>query len=188
MNEFCKHRNGGNTSVSGLAPGRLALIGVGANLPTRDGRSPLATAQQAVAMLDAIPGMRLVGLSCWFQSAPVPPSDQPPYINAVAALRIAPDAPVDPAGLLAHLMRIEAECGRERSTPNAARTLDLDIIGIGALVREAPDPVLPHPRAHLRAFVLAPLVEVAPEWIHPLLGQPAAALLAALPPQEIQLL
>jgi 2-amino-4-hydroxy-6-hydroxymethyldihydropteridine diphosphokinase len=85
-------------------------------------------------------------------------------------------------------MRIEAECGRERSMPNAARTLDLDIIGIGDVVRDAPDPILPHPRAHLRAFVLAPLADVAPDWVHPVLGQTAAALLAALPPQEIRVL
>jgi 2-amino-4-hydroxy-6-hydroxymethyldihydropteridine diphosphokinase len=93
-----------------------------------------------------------------------------------------------PAALLAHLMAIEAVCGRERGAPNAARTLDLDIIGIGGMVREAPDPILPHPRAHLRAFVLAPLVDVAPDWVHPVLRQTAAALLAALPPQAIRAL
>jgi 2-amino-4-hydroxy-6-hydroxymethyldihydropteridine diphosphokinase len=83
-------------------------------------------------------------------------------------------------------MEVEAACGRERSVPNAARTLDLDIIGIGDLVRLAPDPILPHPRVHLRAFVLAPLVDVAPDWVHPVLGRSAAALLADLPPQEIR--
>ena len=83
-------------------------------------------------------------------------------------------------------MDIEAACGRQRSTPNAARTLDLDIIGIGQLVRDAPDPIVPHPRAHLRAFVLAPLADVAPDWVHPVLGRTASALLADLPPQEIR--
>ena len=165
---------------------RIALIGVGANLPGRDGRPALETARQAVAMLDSIPGMRLVGLSRWFESAPVPPSGQPPYVNAVALLLAEPNATIDPAGLLARLMDIEAACGRERSTPNAARTLDLDIIGIGKLARDAPDPIVPHPRAHLRAFVLAPLADVAPDWVHPVLGQTAAELLAALPPQEIR--
>jgi 2-amino-4-hydroxy-6-hydroxymethyldihydropteridine diphosphokinase len=83
-------------------------------------------------------------------------------------------------------MEIEAACGRQRSTPNAARTLDLDIIGIGDLVRDAPDPILPHPRAHLRAFVLAPLADIVPDWVHPVLGQTAVELLALLPPQEIR--
>jgi 2-amino-4-hydroxy-6-hydroxymethyldihydropteridine diphosphokinase len=132
-----------------------------------------------------LPGARLVGLSRWFESAPVPPSSQPPYVNAVASLR-ADTKRLDPAVLLACLMDIETRCGRQRGTPNAARTLDLDIIGIGDLIRAAPDPILPHPRAHLRAFVLAPLLDVAPNWVHPVLGRSAAALLAALPPQQIR--
>jgi 2-amino-4-hydroxy-6-hydroxymethyldihydropteridine diphosphokinase len=116
----------------------------------------------------------------------VPPSGQPPYVNAVVSLMAEPGAALDPTGLLARLMEIEAACGRERSKPNAARTLDLDIIAIGKLVRDAPDPIVPHPRAHLRAFVLAPLSDVAPDWVHPVLGRTAAELLAALPPQEIR--
>jgi 2-amino-4-hydroxy-6-hydroxymethyldihydropteridine diphosphokinase len=137
-------------------------------------------------MLDSISGMRLVGLSRYFESAPVPPSGQPPYVNAVASLLAEPGATIDPAALLGRLMDIEAACGRERSTPNAARTLDLDIIGIGGLIRDAPDPIVPHPRAHLRAFVLAPLADIAPNWVHPVLGRTASALLADLPPQEIR--
>jgi 2-amino-4-hydroxy-6-hydroxymethyldihydropteridine diphosphokinase len=148
----------------------------------------METARQAVAMLASLPGMRLVGLSRWFETAPIPPSGQPPYVNAVAALLIEDSGAIDPADLLARLMRIEAECGRERSMPNAARTLDLDIIGIGDVVRDAPDPILPHPRAHLRAFVLAPLADVAPDWVHPVLGQTAAATRPAAPPQEIRVL
>jgi 2-amino-4-hydroxy-6-hydroxymethyldihydropteridine diphosphokinase len=94
--------------------------------------------------------------------------------------------PGDPAALLARLMAVETACGRQRSVPNAARTLDLDLIAIDDLVRAAPDPILPHPRAHLRAFVLAPLADVAPAWVHPVLGRTATELLAELPPQEIR--
>jgi 2-amino-4-hydroxy-6-hydroxymethyldihydropteridine diphosphokinase len=183
MSQFCEHRNGG-----GIARRCKALVGIGANLSGPDGRPALETCKQAAAMLDSFPGMRLIGLSRWYASAPVPPSGQPAYINAVASLLVDPGGAADPAKLLAWLMEVEDACGRRRSTPNAARTLDLDIIGIGNMVRDAPDPILPHPRAHLRAFVLAPLADVAPNWSHPVLGRTAAALLADLPPQEIRLL
>jgi 2-amino-4-hydroxy-6-hydroxymethyldihydropteridine diphosphokinase len=138
-----------------------------------------------------LPGLQLRGLSGWYETAPVPVSSQPAYINAVAHFVVEPSCRIDPAGLLADLMAIEACAGRppaaggERS-PNAARTLDLDIIDMDGLVRDAPDPILPHPRAHLRAFVLAPLAEVAPAWVHPVQGRTARALLADLPGQQIR--
>lgn len=163
----------------------MILIGIGANLPATDGSSPLATCRAAAVALDAIPGLRLIGLSRWFRTAPVPPSGQSDYINGVARLRGA----ADPGALLAALQAIEARAGRQRSERDAARTLDLDILAMGpqgGLCRAAPDPVVPHPRAHLRGFVLAPLLDVAPDWVHPVLGRNAAVLLAELPPQGVR--
>ena len=157
-------------------PATPILIAIGANLPGPDGAPPLLTCRRAAAALDALPGLRLAALSRWHTTAPDPPSEQPPYVNAVALLR----GTIDPAALLAALQAIETAAGRRRSVPNAARTLDLDIVAMGGLVRAAPDPVLPHPRAHLRSFVLRPLAEVAPTWMHPVLGQPVSALIAAL--------
>src|SRR3954447_13993489 len=98
MSQFCEYRNGRDVAVD-----RIALVGVGANLPGPDGRCALATCRRAVAMLDLLPGMRLCGLSRWFHSAPIPPSGQPPYVNAVAALRADPNVAIDPALLLARL-------------------------------------------------------------------------------------
>ena len=155
----------------------MILVAIGANLPDRDGRSPLATCQAAVGALGALPGLRLVAVSPWYRTAPVPPSGQPDYVNGLVRL----EGTADPAGLLARLHAIEARAGRVRGPANAARPLDLDIIELNGLVRDAPDPVLPHPRAHLRGFVLGPLRDVAPDWVHPLLGIGAGALLRNLP-------
>jgi 2-amino-4-hydroxy-6-hydroxymethyldihydropteridine diphosphokinase len=163
----------------------LVLIAIGANLPGPHGQAPIETCRRAVTLLDLLPGRRLCGVSRWYQTAPVPRSNQPDYVNGVASLLIAPGVRIDPAALLAELMAIETTCGRQRGEANAARTLDLDIIDIGGMVRSAPDPILPHPRAHERVFVLVPIIDVAPTWVHPVLGLTAAELLAGLPPSAI---
>jgi 2-amino-4-hydroxy-6-hydroxymethyldihydropteridine diphosphokinase len=160
----------------------MILVAIGANLPGPDGASAVATCRRAATALDMLLGLRLKGLSRWYETDPVPPSGQPPYINGVALLT----GSADPAELLSALQAIEHAFGRVRGQPNAPRTLDLDIVAMGRLVRTAPDPILPHPRAHLRAFVLAPVADVAPDWVHPLLGRTAAAILADLPRQGIR--
>jgi 2-amino-4-hydroxy-6-hydroxymethyldihydropteridine diphosphokinase len=168
----------------------MILIGIGSNLSRADGTPPLETCRHAAARLDALPGLRLRALSRWYLTNPVPPSGQPAYVNAVAMLRVeVPAMEPDPGVLLAALQAIEASASRVRSSPNAARTLDLDIIAMGQggrMVRDAPDPILPHPRAHLRAFVLVPLLDVAPEWMHPVLGRTAGELLRELPEQGVR--
>ncbi len=164
-----------------------ALIAIGANLPGSDQREPIDTCRHAAICLDGLPAARLIGLSRWFATAPVPPSGQPPYINAVALLTF-PTIPPD--SLLANLQAIETKFGRQRGVINAARTLDLDLIGMwgpnGPIISDHPNVILPHPRAHLRAFVLAPIAEVMPNWRHPLLNQTAQQLLDALDPQDIR--
>lgn len=168
----------------------MILVSIGANLPAPDGASPLATCRRAALMLDALPRLRLRGLSRWYATAPVlgpgePARSTPPYVNGMAHLD---GGSVDPSELLAQLMAIEAAAGRVRSVRNAPRVLDLDIIAIGNLVRRGPDPILPHPRAHERAFVLAPLAEVAPGWVHPVLGRSVGELLGAVCGQELQVI
>jgi len=90
------------------------------------------------------------------------------------------------AATLIGAVTMEAKLAASLSHANIAQVLDLDLIDLGGRVRAGPPPVLPHPRAHLRAFVLRPLAEVAPGWTHPATGQRVGALIAALDPQAIR--
>jgi len=107
-------------------------------------------------------------------------------LHAGLAFEHVPSTQSFPAELLARLHEIEAQFGRARTVPNGPRTLDLDIIDLNGIIRAVPDPVLPHPRAHLRAFVLRPLLDVAPAWRHPTLRQSVTTLLAELPIQPLR--
>ena len=157
------------------------MIAVGANLFSPDGASPLQTCERALRAVAALAGLSNPVRSRWYGSAPVPPSGQPRYVNGVVRL----EGLLPPEALLAALQEIEHEAGRLRSVPDAARILDLDIIDMGGQVRAAPDPVLPHPRAHTRGFVLYPLRDVAPGWVHPTLRTHVQTLIDALPYQHI---
>lgn len=160
----------------------MILVAIGANLPGPHGEAPRLTCAAAAEALRSLRGLRLAALSRWYETAPQPPDGQPMYVNGVARL----EGSAEPEWLLARLNGIEALAGRRRGVRNAARTLDLDIIDHDGLLRNSPGLTLPHPRAHERAFVLAPLADVAPDWVHPRLGRSVADLLAGLPPQEIR--
>lgn len=154
----------------------MILIGIGSNLAAPPAKTPLETAQEGLAAL-AAPHLEPVSCSSWYESAPVPKSDQPWFVNAVALI----STDREPEVLLARMLDVEARFGRVRSERNAARTLDLDLLDYDGLIIETPKLTLPHPRLHERRFVLAPLCEIAPRWHHPQLGLTAAELLARLP-------
>jgi 2-amino-4-hydroxy-6-hydroxymethyldihydropteridine diphosphokinase len=162
-------------SVAAPPPVR-AWIGLGANLG--DAR---ATLRAALAALAALPGGRLAAVSSLWRSAPVD-AQGPDFLNAVAAL----DTTLAPLELLRHMQAIELAQGRERPYRNAPRTLDLDLLLYGDLRQSDPVLTLPHPRAHERAFVLAPLHELAPALRLP--GRDAALgeLLAGARDQAVQ--
>jgi len=131
-----------------------AFVGLGANLD-----NPLQQVTQAISELDAIEHTRVLAASSLYRSAPVGYADQPDFINAVAKLQTG----LSPRRLLDALHVIENRHGRRRSVRNAPRTLDLDLLLYGELVVREEDLILPHPRMHERAFVLLPLVEIAPD-------------------------
>ena len=161
----------------------MILVAFGANMPDRAGRSPAETCAWAVQRLALRSGLKVIACSPFYRSAPVPPSGQPDYVNGVVRLR----GPAEPDTLLALLHEIEAEAGRVRSIPNAARPLDLDLLAVDSEVRESGNLVLPHPRLQDRAFVLLPLQDVAADWRHPRFGS-VAAMLSALDPTGVLLL
>ena len=174
--------NGREKQGPGEAPASAPiLIGLGANLPSPQHGPPVATLEAAVAAL-AARGLAIRARSRWWESAPVPLSDQPWYVNGVLEVETA----LGPEALLALLHEVEADFGRHRSVPNAPRILDLDLLAYGGLVRTGPQPpLLPHPRMAERAFVLHPLADIRPDWRHPASGLSLAALVARLAPEQV---
>lgn len=157
------------------------LIGLGANLPSARFGPPRATLEAALEALEER-GVRIRRRSRWYESVPVPVSDQPLFVNGVALIETA----ADPAELLAILHAVEHDFGRERRQRNEARVVDLDLLAYGARVDPGPTPpVLPHPRLGERAFVLRPLAELLPDWRHPVTGRSVAELIAALPADQV---
>lgn len=154
------------------------FIGAGANLSHPVHGEPRRVLEAAFAELGRR-GVSVVRVSPWYHTAPVPVSDQPWYVNAVA--EVATKLPADE--LLAVLHTVEQVFGRVRTVPNAARVIDLDLLDFhGETANGGPGKAtLPHPRLQDRAFVLRPLADLAPTWRHPVSDTPIQTLLAALP-------
>ena len=159
----------------------MILVALGANLATVRFGTPAEGLDAALDVL-ADHGIRIAARSRWYRSAPAPPATGRWFVNGV--IRV--ETTLAPVPLMARLLLIEAAFGRRRSVAGADRPLDLDLLDYhGRIVEHAGDDsgpalVLPHPRLGERAFVLAPLIEVAPGWRHPASGATGASLLAAL--------
>lgn len=137
-----------------------------------------------VRALDALhnpPTVSVTAVSPIYETVPVGgPQGQPLYLNA--AIRV--KTTLTPEQLLQRTQQVEHQLGRRRTIRNAPRPIDIDILLIGDLIRDSPDPVIPHPRMHQRGFVLRPLADIAPEVVHPTSGSAVINLLAALPAGE----
>ena len=142
-----------------------AYVALGANLG-----DPAATVRAAFGALANLPESRVVHGSSLYRTAPVGITEQPEFINAVAQL----ETTLAPESLLDALFDIELRFGRIRADKNGPRTLDLDLLLYNDQFLELPRLTLPHPRLHLRAFVLHPLAEIAPDLLIPGRGSIAA--------------
>jgi 2-amino-4-hydroxy-6-hydroxymethyldihydropteridine diphosphokinase len=165
--------------MKGRAPASspaVAYIAIGANLG-----DPQAQVRDAIEALALLPGTRLITASSVYRTAPVGADGQPDYFNAVACI----DTQLAPRVLLEALLDLESRKGRFRSFQNAPRTLDLDLLIYGNQIIDEPGLIVPHPRMHLRRFVLDPLLEIAPDAVIPGRGA-ARGFLAAIADQAIQ--
>lgn len=157
-----------------------AYVGLGSNLAGAAGDSR-AQVLDAIAGLARLRGTRVGARSSLYRSAPLGHEAQPEFVNAVVRL----ETTLSPEELLDELLALERRHGRERSFRDAPRTLDLDLLLYGDTSLSGERLTLPHPRMHERAFVLAPLVEIAPDAVIPGRGR-AADLLHACAGQHVQ--
>ena len=156
----------------------MILIALGANLPSKAG-GPADTLKRALGELER-QGVEIREVSAFYETAAWPDPIDPPFVNAVAAVKTS----LQPVELLMLLHGVETDLGRLRSAANAPRTLDLDLLDYDGRVITTPQLTLPHPRIAGRSFVLVPLKDVAPNWRDPVTGHGLSELLAALPDRD----
>lgn len=180
----------------------FGIVALGANLPVSD-QDPVTTLGTTLNILHSVSRISITGISRIWQTPAMPSGSGPDYANAVASVVTSLTA----TQILAELHKIEADHGRDRSTGRwSARVLDLDLIALDDQIapnadllrhwmdllpdrqgKDIPDQlILPHPRMQDRAFVLAPLAEIAPMWCHPLTGRSVEQMLADLGPDALR--
>lgn len=156
-----------------MAVRQTVFIGIGSNLG-----DSLELCRRACQLLNGEPELWITARSPFYRTAPYGHTDQPEFLNAVIQARTR----LSPRSLLEHLLNIEQRLGRKRREKWGPRTIDLDLLFYGGERIQEEGLEVPHPDLANRAFVLAPLCDLAPNWIHPLTGQTVRELLEALAP------
>jgi len=155
--------------------GQNVYVGIGSNLPTELFGNPLDNCRRAVQLLEQA-GVTVAGRSRWYETEPIPASDQPNFVNgAIHCL-----TQLAPLEFLRLCGDIENQMGRERGAANAARIIDLDILAWDDRHSEEEGLIIPHPRLSERLFVLVPLQEIAADWTHPVSGAGLADMIEAI--------
>ncbi len=139
------------------------IIGIGGNVYSNEGLHPIKVANIAFKKIETS-RMRIDKLSNWYVSEPIPKSDQPNFFNCVAFC----SSHMNETKVLNKLQMIEDSCGRVRVNVNGPRSIDIDLIDFSGKVINSENLTLPHPRAHLRRFVMEPISELEPFWKHPI--------------------
>lgn len=147
-------------------------IGIGSNLGDKR-----ANCMKAIELMDLAEGCRVKAKSRFYRTEPVGVQDQDWYLNGVISL----DTSLLPGNLMGELLAIEKQLGRKREKKWDSRAIDLDILFFGQRIISEPDLEIPHPRLHLRRFVLVPLADLAPDFVHPVLGLKVKELLKQCP-------
>ena len=162
---------------------KKCIISIGANINNPSGYHPIETCEKAIKEIIVYP-IKVIKKSSWYISDPIPKSNQPKYYNCLIHVI----TPLNDISLLSILDKIETKFGRVRIKKNMSRCIDLDIIDFSNRVKKSLKLTLPHPRAHLRKFVLIPMMEINPSWTHPLRKKKLKGLLSKINNQMIRII
>ena len=157
------------------------IIGIGGNINSKDGTHPIKICNKAIWSLQQY-SIKVNKQSKWYNSEAIPKSNQPNFFNCV----VIASTNLNEYDVLKNLHKIEAEFGRRRNKINAPRSIDLDLIDYSNKVCKNNKLIIPHPRAHLRKFVMGPLAEINPDWIHPILKVNVLDILKKLDNQKLE--
>ena len=157
------------------------IIGIGGNLHSSNGLHPIEIGKKAIKAMKLM-SINVEKQSNWYRSDPIPKSDQPKFFNSVIVAKTI----LNELEVLKSLHKIEDNLGRLRKNTNEARVIDLDLIDYSSKILESKNIKIPHPRAHLRRFVMEPLFEIEKSWIHPILKLSVTEILNQLDKQEIE--
>lgn len=157
----------------------MILVAIGSNLNSKSFGSPEQNCKVAIDILREY--FEVIKFSHFYKSEPIPKSKQPWFVNCIVNIR----SKISPSNLLDTLLQIESQFGRERGKKNEARVIDLDLIAYNRMIVNSLKLTLPHPRMHLRKFVIQPICDINENWIHPVLNKKASEILKELANQKI---